>query len=142
MATTVSTRIFHSAFHSLAFDYSTGRSDSFPQMQFADRHESEAVLDRLLLGPLSEWPNEALRLLGHSLGAHLVHYRAALIMSLTPSDWSLFNDPADAFFGYAFRGLFEPQGYRLSTYAEQKVEWNDSSVEVLVGAELVSPAID
>ena len=142
MSITVHTSVFHAAFHDLAFDYSTARSDSTPEMRFADRAESEMVLDRLLLRPLAGWPEEARRLLGHSLGAHLVHHRAALIMSLMPSDWGLFSDPADAFYGYVFRSMFEGRGYRISTYAEQLVEWDDSTISELVDEPLQSPAID
>ena len=63
-------------------------------------------------------------------------------MSLTPSDWGLFSDPADAFYGYVFRSMFEPMGYRISTYAEQLVEWDDSAISDLAGEPLSSPAID
>lgn len=141
MAMRVFPSICSAAFSDLAFDYTSAKSDRFPEMRFSDREEACEVVERLLIEPLTQWPDEALVLLGHALGAELVHFRAALIMSLTPSDWGLFSDPADAFYGQVFRAVFEPRGFRLETYAIQEVEFDTTPVESLTDGPLVRPGV-
>lgn len=141
MAMRVFTSVSGAAFSDLAFDYTSAKSDRFPEMRFSDSKEAADVVERLLIEPLTRWPDEALRLLGHALGAELVHFRAALIMSLTPSDWGLFSDPADAFYGQVFREVFEPKGFRLDTYAIQQIEFDTTPVESLIDEPLERPGV-
>ena len=142
MAKKIYTRFFKEAFADLEHAYTSAASDRHPEMRFEDAEQAERVLDKLLLDTLGTWPAAAQAHLGDALGAFLLYHRASLITALTPSDWNLFSDPADAFHGYVFRTMFEPAGYEIQSYAQQAIDWDSTPTNELIDGPLRRPGID
>lgn len=115
------------AFHEFAGLYIGGSDDRFEELFFEDLEGAHRVLDRLIVPYLKQWPDEAKRELGFSLGASLVFRRAQLIGSVTPTNWNDFPDPADALYGYVFWRLFP--GRSLTDLANAEISWDVGPIE-------------
>jgi len=136
----VRTRILRHVFHELTSLYLESSDDHFAALCFENLDEAHEVVDRLVLGYVHRWPQEAKQQLGIVLGASLLHRRVQLIGALTPSNWSDFRDPADALFGYVFWQLFPDRS--LTSFADTEITWDSGPIDDFLDEHGPLPAHD